>query len=131
MDIGSKAFTAMTNRHPADEMADIRERIKVLKTREAELRHTLLNAEQADRIGEEWLAETKQSKRKQLDNDALKEHFGPEALQPFERESVIKSIKLISVQTGKRPRRRTEKTATCPSMSLQPRSVATEKLSPF
>ena len=31
MEIGSKAFTAMTNRHPADEMADIREQIKVLK----------------------------------------------------------------------------------------------------
>jgi hypothetical protein len=131
MEIGPKACTVMTNRHPADEMADIREQIKVLKTREAELRHTLLNAEQADRIGEEWIAEIRQSKRKQLDTDALKEHFGPEALQPFEGESVIKSIKLISVQTGKRPRRRSENTATYPSMGLQPLSVANEKLSPF
>jgi hypothetical protein len=131
MEIGSKAFTAMTNRHPADEMADIREQIKVLKTGEAELRHTLLNAEQADRIGEEWIAEIRQSKRKQLDNGALKEHFGPEALQLFERESVIKSIKLISVQTGNRPHSETEKTAMCPSMNLQPHSVANEKLSPF
>jgi hypothetical protein len=131
MEIGAKPFTAMTNSHPADEIADIREQIKELKTREAELRNALLNAEQPDRIGQEWIAEIKEWKSHRLDNDALEKHFGTEALQPFMRESIIRSIKLISTQTGKRRHHRTEKTATPPSMSMQPHSVANEELSPF
>ena len=96
------AFTAMANRHPADEIADIRGQIAALKTRETKLRDALLNAEQSDRIGEEWIAEITQRKSNRLDSAALKRHFGLEALQPFMRESVTKSIRLISIQTGKR-----------------------------
>jgi len=103
------AFTAMANRHPADEIADIRDQIAVLKTRETKLRDALLNAEQSDRIGEEWIAEITQRKSNRLDNAALKKHFGLEALQPFLRESVTKSIRLISIQTGKRRLHRAEK----------------------
>jgi hypothetical protein len=104
MAIGTKPVsTAMGNRHPADELADIRDQIAVLKTRGTKLRNALLSAEQSDRIGEEWIAEITQWKSNRLDNAALKKHFGLEALQPFMRESVTKSIKLISIQTGKRP----------------------------
>jgi hypothetical protein len=109
MENGAKpAFTAMANRHPADEIADIRERIAALKTREVELRDAMLTAELSDRIGEEWIVEITQRKSNRLDNAALKEHFGLEALQPFMRESVTKSISLISIQTGKRRLHRTE-----------------------
>jgi hypothetical protein len=66
------------------------------------LRDALLKAEQSGRVGEEWIAEVTQRKTSRLDNDALKKHFGPEVLQPFMRESVTKSIGLISIQTGKR-----------------------------
>ena len=110
MEIGAtSAFTSMANRHPADEIADIRDQIAVLKTRETKLRDALLNAEQSERIGEEWIAEITQRKSTLLDKAALKKHFGLEALQPFMRESVTKSIKLISIQTGKRRLRRAEK----------------------
>jgi len=41
MEIGATlAFTTMANRHPADEIADIRDQIVVLKTRETKLRRT-------------------------------------------------------------------------------------------
>src|SRR5262249_42789937 len=63
MEIGAtSAFTSMANRHPADEIADIRDQIAVLKTRETKLRDALLNAEQSERIGEEWIAEITQRK---------------------------------------------------------------------
>jgi hypothetical protein len=88
-------------RHPAEELADIRHQIKALETRETKLRDALLNAEQLERIGEEWIAEVSQQKGHRLDNDALKKHFGLEALQPFVRESVANLIKLISIQAGK------------------------------
>jgi hypothetical protein len=133
MEIDPKAstLTETANRHPADEIADIRDQIAALKTRETQLRDALLTAELSDRIGEEWIAEIKESKSSRLDNDALRKHFGLEALQPFMRESAIKSIKLISVRTGKRRRHGTEKTATCSSIGLQPHSVASEETSPF
>lgn len=133
MEIDPKAITLTetANRHPSDEIADIRDQIAALKTRETQLRDALLTAELSDRIGEEWIAEIKESKSSRLDNDALRKHFGLEALQPFMRESVIKSIKLISVRTGKRRRHGAQKTATCSSISLQPHSVASEETSPF
>jgi hypothetical protein len=49
-------------------------------------------------IGEEWNAET-DVKSNGLNGAAVKEHFGPEALQPFMRTSVIRMLKLTSSQT--------------------------------
>jgi hypothetical protein len=108
IDAKSVPLTAIANRHPADEIADIRDQITALKTRETQLRDALLTAEQTDRIGDEWIAEITQHKSNRLDNDALKKHFGLEALQPFMRATVTKSIRLINIQTGKRRRHRSE-----------------------
>jgi hypothetical protein len=44
----------LRNRHPADELADVRAEIKQLKIREAELR-TTLSAPDADRHGIQYL----------------------------------------------------------------------------
>jgi len=64
------------------------------------LRDALLNAERSDRIGEDWIAQITQRKSNRLDNSALKKHFGLEALQPFMRENVTKSIRLINRKTA-------------------------------
>jgi hypothetical protein len=49
-------------------------------------------------IGGEWIAET-DVKSNWLNGVAVKEHFGPEDLQPFMRTSVIRTPKLTSSQT--------------------------------
>ena len=48
-------------------------------------------------IGEKWIAKT-DVKSNGLNSTAVKEHFGPEALQPFMRTSVIRMLKLTSSQ---------------------------------
>jgi CRISPR/Cas system-associated exonuclease Cas4 (RecB family) len=94
-----------SNRHPADEMADVRERIAEFQEREAELREILIAATEAERVGEEWIALFSEQHRKLLCREALTDHFGAEALQPFMRESVATVLKLKDAHTG-RPRRR-------------------------
>jgi hypothetical protein len=52
-----------------------------------ELREILIAATEAERVGEEWIAHVSEQHRKTLDREALMEHFGAEALQPFWRET--------------------------------------------
>jgi hypothetical protein len=80
------------NRHPADELADIRAEIKQLKIREAELRQELLDG--ANPCGVQWQAIIHNSSRKALDAKAAIKHFGPEAMKPFLKEITAVSIKL-------------------------------------
>ena len=97
--------TVGSNRHPADEMGDVRERIAEFKEREAELREILIAATEAERVGEEWIAHVSEQHKKLLDCEALTEHFGAEALQPFMRESVVTVLKLKDAHTGRQRRR--------------------------
>ena len=93
-------------RHPADEMHDVRERIAEFEEREADLREILIDATEAERVGEDWIAHVSEQHRKTLDREALTEHFGAEALQPFMRESVATVLKLKDAHTGSQRRRR-------------------------
>ena len=97
--------TVGPNRHPADELGDVRERIAEFKEREAELREILIAATDAERIGDEWIAHVSEQHKRLLDREALTEHFGAEALQPFMRESVVTMLKLKDACTGRQRRR--------------------------
>src|SRR5215471_995648 len=101
--------TVGSNRHPADEMGDVRERIAEFKEREAELREVLIAATEAERVGEEWIAHVSEQHRKTLDREALTEHFGKEVLQPFMRESVATVLRLKDAHTPRQ--RRAQRTA--------------------
>jgi hypothetical protein len=92
--------TVGSNRHPADAMHDVRERIAEFEERKDELREILIAATEAERVGEEWIAHVSEQHRKALDREALTEHFGAEALQPFMRESVATMVTLKAVHTG-------------------------------
>src|SRR6476620_5042429 len=98
--------TVGSNRHPADEMGEVRERIAEFEEREAELREILIAATEAERVGEEWIAHVSEQHRKLLDREALTEHFGVEALQPFMHESVATMLRLKDAHTGRQRRRR-------------------------
>jgi len=98
--------TVGSNRHPADEMGEVRERIAEFEEREAELREILIAATEAERVGEEWIAHVSEQHRKLLDREALTEHFGAEALQPFMHESVATVLRLKDAHTGRQRRRR-------------------------
>jgi hypothetical protein len=70
------------NRHPADQLADVRAEIKALETREQQLRGQLL-ATAHDRIGDEWVAEVQNCEQRRLDAQACIRRFGTAALAPY------------------------------------------------
>jgi hypothetical protein len=84
-----KGGDAMNNRHPVDELADVREELRRLEAREKELREMLL-ADGADLIGDdligddligdEWRARRIDSSQRRLDQVKLVARFGEGAV---------------------------------------------------
>ena len=84
----------MSNRHPADKIADVRQQIGVLKKQEAGLRKILINATKSDRVGDEWIANVSEQKKRLLDREALERHFGTDAIRPFMHDSVSTMLRV-------------------------------------
>jgi hypothetical protein len=78
-----------TNRHPVDELADIREQIRSLQFREKELRRMILDGE-CEAMGFDYEAYVTPNTYERIDLHRLKQEFGMQALRPFlqSRESV-------------------------------------------
>lgn len=85
------------NRHPADELADVRSKVKTLQLREAELRAQLLATD--DHVGTEWRADVRRVEQERLDAKAAIAHFGRAALKGF-----LKTIAYEMVVLRKRGR---------------------------
>jgi hypothetical protein len=88
-------FRLEMNRHPADELAEIRPMLAALKAREAELRQRLLTGN--DLRGDGWRAHIQVQSRERLDVAAVKQHFASEVLEPFMVKSDIPVIKLTRI----------------------------------
>ena len=82
------------NIHPADELAAVREEIKVLTARADELRDTLLE-EDADLKGDQYTANIIPGVRETLDRKALTEAYGEKAIAPFIKKTQYQTVKLI------------------------------------
>jgi hypothetical protein len=91
--------TGLRNRHPVDELAEVRAEIGRLEAREEELRRALL-AGNVDHHGVEWEAVVQDHAREHLDAKAAIEHFGKTALQPFLRRAEFQVVKLRSRADG-------------------------------
>jgi hypothetical protein len=70
------------NRHPVDELADVRSEIKRLEGREQELRAYLLEHPD-DRVGTEHVATIGEQQRKRVNLRALADEIGASLLQRF------------------------------------------------
>lgn len=84
---------ALSNIHPADELASIREEISQLEARERELRAQLM-AEGASLQGSQYLAVIRESVRETVDKNALIDAIGRERAAPFLKKSAYKTITL-------------------------------------
>lgn len=83
----------MSNRHPVDRLADIREQMAELKTEESEIRNALING--ADRNGDEHLAIVTSTTRARLDTKAVERHFGKSALKKFYASTEMHTVKTV------------------------------------
>jgi len=85
--------TALTNVHPADELAAIREEIKQLQGVEADLREKLLRMTDAEREGDQYRAFTILSNRVSVDRVAIIAALGIEVVEPFIKTSAVTTLK--------------------------------------
>jgi hypothetical protein len=85
---------ALPNVHPVDELAAVREEIKLLQERADELRDWLL-AEGADLQGDQYVANIVPGVRETLDRKAITEAFGEAAVAPFVKATHYQTVKLV------------------------------------
>lgn len=86
--------TELSNIHPADELAAVREEIKILTGRADELRDMLL-ADGASLQGDQHIAVIYPGNRETLDRKAITEAFGEAAVAPFVKSTTYKTVKLV------------------------------------
>jgi len=86
--------TPFTNVHPVDELAAVREEIKILQKRESELRDQLL-VEGADLHGDQYTANIIPGVRETLDRKAITEAFGEAVIAPFIKATHYQTLKLV------------------------------------
>src|SRR6266704_459066 len=91
----------MGNRHPVDELAEIRAERRRLGEREEALRLQLLLAG-ADLEGDEHVASVHEFEREELDRDALEQRFGKAMVAACVR---IVSYRIVSLSRRARQRR--------------------------
>jgi hypothetical protein len=85
---------SLLNIHPADELAAIREEIKILQEREDQLRAALIGGTDADREGKQYRAWVQTSTRETIDKASIIAALGLDVVQPFLKKSDVKSLKL-------------------------------------
>jgi hypothetical protein len=85
---------SILNIHPADELAAIREEIKILQEREDILRNALMSGTEADRNGKQYRAYVQTSTRETIDKASIIAALGLDVVQPFLKKSDVKSLKL-------------------------------------
>ena len=86
-----------TNRHPVDELADLRADIKRLEDRADTLRRMILDGK-CGLVGADHYASIRTTQRESLDAKSLRREFGEEALRRF---TVTRVSEVVSV--NKRP----------------------------
>jgi hypothetical protein len=79
------------NRHPIDEIHDLRAEIKALEAREAALRRTIIKS--GDLVGDEFEGVIKRSTQERVDVTAAWRELG-EVLRPFLRERPYEQLRI-------------------------------------
>jgi len=83
----------LTNVHPADELAAVREEIKQLQGVESDLRAKLLAMTDAEREGDQYRAFVVSSNRETVDKTSMIAALGREVVEPFIKTSAVTTLK--------------------------------------
>jgi hypothetical protein len=86
--------SGMRNRHPADQLAEVRRDLEDLKAKEKFLRTLLLQT--GDFRGEEWRAHPQERSQQRLDSVAARQRYG-ELLEPFQVTQTYTILRLVRV----------------------------------
>ena len=86
-------MTKLTNVHPADELAAVREEIKQLQGVESDLRAKLLAMTDKEREGDQYRAFVVSSNRETVDKTSMIAALGREVVEPFIKTSAVQTLK--------------------------------------
>jgi hypothetical protein len=92
--VSNRRIEMPKNRHPVDELADVREAIAKLKDREQELRRAILGGS-CTRNGDEWIADVRKQSRSTLRKEDVIAHFGEAAVKPLMRKTTSEALFLL------------------------------------
>jgi hypothetical protein len=84
----------MRNRHPIDELADVREQKKILSSREEELRDMVIFGD-VDLTGEEHFARLVESEQSRVDRGMLEARFGKAAVAECCKIVPVTTVRLV------------------------------------
>jgi hypothetical protein len=96
----TKTTVLLGNRHPADELADVRARIRELERRESALRRIII-ADPDQRDGEEFKASVGERPCERADMKALKRDFGLDALRPYLKRTTSTVVNIYNKALGR------------------------------
>ena len=91
------------NRHPVDQLGDVRAEIRALREREALLRSEVLESK-AGLVGDEYEATLFRSIVERVDVALMKRELGMQFLQPFLREQVVNTVRTKPIREMKKKR---------------------------
>ena len=83
---------ALANRHPADELHEVREEMRNLEKRAAKLRSDLLMMPECERRGEDYHANVATYEQNRLNIKKLRLVLGPKLLRPFMARRVVQYV---------------------------------------
>ena len=84
------------NRHPVDELADIRAELKRLEAREAELKAVVM-AEGCNLEGDEFEATVTRASAERVDTTAVRKHLGEDGIKPFLKRSETVTVRVKAI----------------------------------
>jgi hypothetical protein len=85
----------ITNRHPADEAAEVKAQLKPLLERYRVLRLQLLEMPAKERRGADWYADVTSHTSVRWDRKPMEREFGLERLRKFMREKSYQRVDLV------------------------------------
>jgi len=86
-------MTQTANRHPVDQLADVRAEIAKLKEREDALREMILSGE-CQLFGDDFRADVSTTTSERVDTKALRKALGDKALAPYLKPSTVRTVRL-------------------------------------
>lgn len=91
-------MTAPTrNRHPVDELADVRAAIRDLQAREAELKEIVVHLDGCRLEGDDFEGVVTWATAERVDTAALRKHLGEDGIKPFLKPTSTVTVRVKAI----------------------------------
>lgn len=85
------------NRHPVDELADVRATIRDLQAREAYLKEIVTHLDGCRLEGDDFEAIVTRVEGERIDTAALRKHLGEDGIKPFLKQTSTVTVRIKAI----------------------------------